>query len=67
MLLEFSGYFYEKQNNSHGDKILSLLKKIGYTLYDIEDDMKKIENNNSFLSLFVSKRKQTNLLCIAES
>lgn len=66
MLLEFSGYFYEKQNNNHGGKILSLLKNIGYTLYDIEDDMKEIQDNEAFLSLFISKRKQTNLLCVVE-
>lgn len=66
MLLEFSGYFYEKQHANNGGKILSLLKNIGYTIYDIEDNMKEIQDNEAFLSLFRTKRKQTNLLCVVK-
>lgn len=65
ILLEFSGYFYEQQHNNSGAKILSLLKKVGYSIYDIEDNMKEITNNQHFLHLFKKERKQTNLLCKA--
>lgn len=64
MLIEFSGYFYEKQNSGNGIKIISLLKEIGYKIYDIEDNMREVKNNELFISLFKSKIKQTNLLCI---
>lgn len=66
ILLEFSGNFYHTQNKHHGEKILSLLEKINYTFYDIEDSMKKVTNITEFVSLFNSKRVQTNLLCIVK-
>jgi FkbM family methyltransferase len=66
LLLEFSGYFYEQQHNDNGAKILSLLNEIGYSIYDIEDDMKEIKNFQHFLHLFKHDRKQTNLLCKAK-
>lgn len=63
ILIEFSGYFYETEKKEHGKKILQLLKNNDYKIYDIEDDMKMIENNDLFLSNFVHDRKQTNLFC----
>lgn len=63
ILIEFSGYFYETEKKNHGKKILQLLKDNDYKIYDIEDDMKMIDDNDLFLSNFVHDRKQTNLFC----
>lgn len=65
ILVEFSGEFYEKQGKGHGQKIVSLLEKAGYALYDIEDDMKEVTDLELFVSHFKNKKRQTNLLCIA--
>ncbi len=66
ILIEFSGAFYESQKNNHGLLILSLLRKHGYTLYDIEDSMTKVIDDALFYNSLIKKRKQTNLLCIFE-
>lgn len=66
LLLEFSGYFYESQHTNHGKKILSLLTELDYTIFDIEDDMKELSNKELFLSRFIHKYKQTNLLCMVK-
>lgn len=63
IFLEFSGQFYEKNTDHYGQKILSLLHECNYALYDIEDDMKLISDDTSFLKLFNKDKKQTNLLC----
>lgn len=63
LLLEFSGQFYAQHTDHHGIKILSLLHNIGYHLYDVEDEMKKITNIISFDILIATKRAQTNLVC----
>ncbi len=67
LFLEFSGEFYSKQNNNHGQKILALLRECGYTLFDIEDDMKKIIHDTAFDHLISTTRKQTNLLCVIKN
>jgi hypothetical protein len=65
--LEFSGEFYIKQKRGAGEKIIKLLRDYHYSLFDIEDDMKKILDDTAFLNLFITKkRKQTNLLCISQ-
>ncbi|MBP6948859.1 MAG: FkbM family methyltransferase [Candidatus Pacebacteria bacterium] len=64
ILIEFSGYFYDTHTKDHGAKIISLLKQIGYSLYDIEDSMKEVSNISTFLNRFTQKNKQTNLLCV---
>lgn len=67
LFIEFSGEFYAKQNTAHGQKILALLRENSYTLFDIEDDMKKITDDTAFNHLISTARKQTNLLCIVKS
>lgn len=64
IFLEFSGEIYNSQNKNHGAKILSLLRECKYTLYDIENDMKEIQNDKEYLLRFPHALKQTNLLCI---
>jgi FkbM family methyltransferase len=65
ILIEFSGYFYNEQQENHGQKILSLLESLGYRMYDIEDDMKPLDSHKNFIASFTSNKKQTNLLCKA--
>jgi hypothetical protein len=67
LLLEFSGEAYTKQERGHGAKILSLLRECGYSLFDIEDDMNKVTDDNTFDHRISTVRKQTNLLCIGKS
>lgn len=64
IILEFSGHLYLEHRNNHGEKILSLLNRLGYSLYDIEDSMKMITSQNQFINSFKNEKKQTNLLCI---
>jgi FkbM family methyltransferase len=66
ILIEFSGYFYNEQQQNHGQKILSLLENLGYRMYDIENDMKLLDSHKNFIASFTDTRKQTNLLCKAE-
>ena len=66
IFIEFSGGAYIAQGKDHGEKILSFLREGNYSLYDIENDMKKITDTKYFLSLFPYAMKQTNLLCIHE-
>jgi FkbM family methyltransferase len=63
ILIEFSGAFYESQKNNHGPLLLTLLRKHGYTLYDIEDSMTVVKDDTLFYNSLVTKRNQTNLLC----
>ena len=66
IFLEFSGDFYKKQGSNNGGKILALLRDCKYTIFNIEDDMKKITDDEEFLSQFPHILIQTNLLCIVE-
>jgi FkbM family methyltransferase len=66
LFLEFSGEFYTNQGKDHGAKILNLLRACNYTLFDIEDSMKKILDDVAFDMSISMVRKQTNLLCIAK-
>lgn len=64
LFLEFSGSFYDKQRKGNGAKILKLLRECNYSLFDIEDEMKKITDDTKFDETISKLRKQTNLLCI---
>jgi FkbM family methyltransferase len=64
IILEFSGELYKKQGHGNSAKIMKLLRDCNYSLFDIEDDMKKIIDDERFISDLEGKRKQTNLLCI---
>ena len=64
LFLEFSGSFYDKQRKGNGAKILELLRECNYSLFDIEDEMKKITDDTKFDETISKLRKQTNLLCI---
>ncbi|MFH1626575.1 MAG: FkbM family methyltransferase [bacterium] len=66
IVLEFNGDSYNK-NDNYGDKIISLLNNLGYSLYDIGDYMKKIENKKDFLASFISERAQTDILCLPKN
>ena len=69
LILEFSGTFYLEQGQDHGSKILLLLQDLGYTIYDIEDNLRLVDKK-SFLESFTqtgilgSLIIQTNLLCL---
>lgn len=63
IIMEFNGESYIR-NGNRGDKIISLLNNLEYSLYDIGDYMKKITNTKNFLQSFVSKRSQTDILCL---
>lgn len=64
IFMEFSGNFYHMQGKGNGEKILKLLREHGYSLFDIEDSMKKITDDVSFNESISLTRMQTNLLCI---
>lgn len=64
LIIEYSGDFYHLHTEKHGEKILSLLSSLKYDLYDIEDDMRKIDDPETFIQDIENTRKQTNLLCI---
>lgn len=63
ILLEYSGEFYKKNTHNNGTKILTLLIECGYTLYDIEDNMRNIKDIHIFDVEISNKRMQTNILC----
>jgi len=63
IILEFNGELYNR-NSNHGDKIITLLNNLGYSLYDIGDNMKKIVDKENFLGLFVTQKAQTDILCL---
>lgn len=66
ILIEYSGEFYNKQSSDHGRKILDLLTRTSYKLFDIEDDLREISSVEHFLGEFKTRRKQTNLLCLPQ-
>lgn len=66
ILIEFSGEFYATQRHGDGKNILGFLRTHGYSLYDIENNMKQVLNDTVFDHEIASIRKQTNLLCIFE-
>lgn len=63
IFIEFSGNFYHQQGHGNGAKILRLLRDLGYDLFDIEDDLKKVTDDNLFNEVISKTRVQTNLLC----
>lgn len=64
IFIEFSGNFYYQQRKEHGIKILKLLRDLGYELFDIEDELKKVMDDEAFDTTISQTRIQTNLLCI---
>jgi FkbM family methyltransferase len=64
IILEFSYISYKNKSSTHAEKILSILTDIGYTLYDIEDNMNVITSHSEFLASFKGDKTQTNLLCL---
>ena len=66
IVLEFNGDSYNK-NNKNGNKIISLLNNLEYSLYDIGNYMKKIENKDDFFASFISERAQTDILCLPKN
>jgi len=59
IILEYSPILYKNNDDLN---IINFLKKIGYKLYDIDNNMKMIKNPENFCKKF--NRSQTNLLCI---
>ena len=55
------------KNNKNGNKIISLLNNLEYSLYDIGNYMKKIENKDDFFASFISERAQTDILCLPKN
>jgi FkbM family methyltransferase len=64
VVFEFSANFYASMHNNHGIKILTLLRDLGYELYDIEDNLTRITNDEAFEHAISTVRVQTNLLCL---
>ena len=66
LFIEFSGSFYLNAGTKHGEKIVSILRDASYSIFDIEDEMKKITDDQAFLKSFEKNRIQTNLLCVSK-
>ena len=67
IIFEFSGKLYTEKGNNDGEKILSLLTKAGYDIYDVENYMRKVDDREEFLSHFEKEQAQTNLLCLPKN
>lgn len=67
ILFEFSPEYYRKNSSSDTMNILRFFKKHGYTLIDLEDNNKKIEDIGDFAQEFnEGLRSQTNLLALLD-
>lgn len=65
IIFEWSPVYYRIHDESHGKKILQMLTLYGYTLIDIENSDKKIEDLDAFIREFESGlRSQTNILAL---
>lgn len=63
ILFEYSPLYYLKLDNTHIKKILTFLKEINYTLIDLEDSKKVINDIDAFIAQFGDGlRSQTNIL-----
>ena len=67
IILEFSGEFYKNRTDDHGDKIISLLQNLKYSIFDIEDAMEEIISKKDFLEPFTLNRAQTDLFCLPKN
>ena len=64
LLIEYSPIFYkhnQTEEKHNGIKILSLLKEYGYSLFDLEENEKKVEDLLSWGESFT--KDQTNIFC----
>ena len=63
IILEYSGKFYKTKGTNHGIKILQLLREFGYRIFDIEDNLKEVLEDEAFDLTISNKRDQTNIFC----
>lgn len=65
ILMEYSPIYYRASNKTHSEEIISFFHKHNYDIYDIEDGMKKITDDNNFIYSFdEGLRSQTNIICV---
>lgn len=63
IVFEFSPYAYEMINKDLSKKILIFLKKLGYSLYDLDYGI-NIINFEDYLKLFNESEAHTNIFCV---
>lgn len=65
ILMEYSPIYYRASNKTHSKEIISFLRKHNYNIYDIEDKLKEIVDDEGFVHSFDDGlRSQTNIICV---